>query len=174
MEVWTVGLPAQQLSIYPRLASLNACGHMDQWFFAFGHTNYARWMPVFLKNMARLPICPWGFHKSLLCNVVTRRPPFGMKVVEYMVSKMKTSYSNSENPNDYGALKSLRLSVSTNRPIVRSSRVVCCGPEQFPQGHHCGAGYSSQSFQWKGPRSHHLRHWRSPWIRRLLVASKRL
>ena len=33
----------------------NACDDLCPWFFAFGHTNYARWMPVFLKDMACLP-----------------------------------------------------------------------------------------------------------------------
>ena len=35
--------------------TLNACNDMCLWFFAFGHTNYARLMPVFRRDMARHP-----------------------------------------------------------------------------------------------------------------------
>ncbi|KAL8609400.1 hypothetical protein ACOMHN_019890 [Nucella lapillus] len=32
--------------------TLSACEDLCSWFFVFGHTNYARWLPVFLQNMA--------------------------------------------------------------------------------------------------------------------------
>ena len=35
--------------------TLSACDELCPWFFTFGHTNSARWMPVFLKDMACLP-----------------------------------------------------------------------------------------------------------------------
>ena len=35
--------------------TLNALTNLCPWFFVFGHTNYARWIPVFLRDMARLP-----------------------------------------------------------------------------------------------------------------------
>ena len=35
--------------------TLNSCNELCPWFFAIGHTNYARWLPVFLKDMAKLP-----------------------------------------------------------------------------------------------------------------------
>ncbi len=46
-------------------------------FFAFYQTNYARWTPVFLKDMVRLPhIHPrLSWKGSSLCNVMTRSSP---------------------------------------------------------------------------------------------------
>ena len=35
--------------------TLNSCNELCPWFFAFGHTNYARWLSVLLKNVAKLP-----------------------------------------------------------------------------------------------------------------------
>lgn len=35
--------------------TLSACNELCPWFFAFGHTNYARRMPVILWDMAQLP-----------------------------------------------------------------------------------------------------------------------
>ncbi len=26
------------------------------WFFAFGHTNYARWLPIHVKDLVELPV----------------------------------------------------------------------------------------------------------------------
>ena len=57
------------------LLTLNTCDDICPWFFAFGHTNYARWVLVFLRDMARLPT-----HQSMRrlwqgswsCNVATR------------------------------------------------------------------------------------------------------
>ena len=34
---------------------LEAIDDLCPYFFAFGHTNYARWTPVFLRDMAQLP-----------------------------------------------------------------------------------------------------------------------
>ena len=46
--------------------TLNACYNLCPWFFAFGHTNYARWMPVFLKDMACLPEAHPDVHKAFM------------------------------------------------------------------------------------------------------------
>ena len=46
--------------------TLNACDDMCSWFFAFGHTNYARWMPVFLRDMARLPETHPSIHEAFM------------------------------------------------------------------------------------------------------------
>lgn len=34
--------------------TLSTLHEMCPWFFTFGHTNYARWLPVFLRDMAKL------------------------------------------------------------------------------------------------------------------------
>ena len=34
--------------------------------FAFGHTNYARWLPVFLKDMAKLPEVRPAVHDAFM------------------------------------------------------------------------------------------------------------
>ena len=34
------------------------------WFFTFGHTNYARWLPVFLRDMALLPSKHLSVHEE--------------------------------------------------------------------------------------------------------------
>ncbi len=36
------------------------------WFFAFSHTNYSRWTPVFLKDMARLPQSHLTVHEAFI------------------------------------------------------------------------------------------------------------
>lgn len=46
--------------------TLSACDEMCRWFFAFGHTNYARWMPVFLKDMAQLPESHPSVHQAFM------------------------------------------------------------------------------------------------------------
>ena len=43
-------------------------------FFAFGQTNYARWTPVFLKDMARLPQTHTAVHEAFMeGNFVVQR-----------------------------------------------------------------------------------------------------
>ena len=34
--------------------ALRAWNELCPWFFAFGHTNYARWLPIFLRDILRL------------------------------------------------------------------------------------------------------------------------
>ena len=46
--------------------TLTACDDLCPWFFAFGHTNYARWMPVFLKDMACLPETHPSVHEAFM------------------------------------------------------------------------------------------------------------
>ena len=46
--------------------TLNACYNLCPWFFTFGHTNYARWMPVSLKDMACLPEAHPDVHKAFM------------------------------------------------------------------------------------------------------------
>ena len=46
--------------------TLNACYNLCPWFFAFGHTNYARWMSVFLKDMACLHEAHPNVHKAIM------------------------------------------------------------------------------------------------------------
>ena len=46
--------------------TLNACTDLCPWFFAFGHTNYARWMPVFLKDMASPPESHPSVHEAFV------------------------------------------------------------------------------------------------------------
>ena len=50
------------------LLILNACDQMCSRFFAFGHTNYARWVPVFLRDMARLPETHPSVHEALMAG----------------------------------------------------------------------------------------------------------
>ena len=46
--------------------TLNACTDLCPWFFAFGHTNYARWMPVFLRDMTGLPEIHPSIHEEFV------------------------------------------------------------------------------------------------------------
>ena len=46
--------------------TLNTCTDLCSWFFAFGHTNYARWMPVFLHDMKHLPEIHPSVHDSFI------------------------------------------------------------------------------------------------------------
>ena len=46
--------------------TLNLCNELCPWFFAFGHTNYARWLPVFLKDMAKLPEVHPAVHAAFM------------------------------------------------------------------------------------------------------------
>jgi len=46
--------------------TLKSIEEMCPWFFAFGQTNYARWTPVFLKDMARLPQIHPTVHEALM------------------------------------------------------------------------------------------------------------
>ena len=48
------------------LLALNACEDLCPWFFASGQTNYARWMSVFLKDMARLPETHPSIHEAFM------------------------------------------------------------------------------------------------------------
>ena len=50
------------------LLTLNACDEICPWFFAFGHTNYACWVPVFLRDMARLPETHPSVHEALMAG----------------------------------------------------------------------------------------------------------
>ncbi|KAL8625684.1 hypothetical protein ACOMHN_043959 [Nucella lapillus] len=54
--------------------TLSACENLCSWFFVFGHTNYARWLPVFLQNMARLPDLHPSVHAEFMeGNFVVQR-----------------------------------------------------------------------------------------------------
>ena len=46
--------------------TLSACEDLCPWFFAFGRTNYARWMPVFLKDMSALPETHPSVHNAFM------------------------------------------------------------------------------------------------------------
>ena len=46
--------------------TLNACDDLCPWFFAFGHTNYAHWTPVFLKDVACLPDTHPSVHEAFM------------------------------------------------------------------------------------------------------------
>ena len=46
--------------------TLNTCTDLCSWFFAFGHTNYARWMPVILHDMKHLPEIHPSVHDSFI------------------------------------------------------------------------------------------------------------
>ena len=46
--------------------TMSACNDICPWFFAFEHTNYARWMPVFICDMARLPDTYPSVHKAFM------------------------------------------------------------------------------------------------------------
>ena len=50
------------------LLTLNACDEICPWCFAFGHTNYARWVPVFLRDMARLPETHPSVHEAFIAG----------------------------------------------------------------------------------------------------------
>jgi len=57
-------LRAQRMGDWP--LTISACEEMCPWFFAFGHTNYARWMPVFLRDMAKLPQIHLSIHEAFM------------------------------------------------------------------------------------------------------------
>jgi len=46
--------------------TLKSTEEMCLWFFAFGQTNYARWTPVFLKDMSRLPQIDLTVHEAFM------------------------------------------------------------------------------------------------------------
>ena len=46
--------------------TVNSCNELCPWFFVFGHTNYARWLPVFLKDMAKLPEVHPAVHDAFM------------------------------------------------------------------------------------------------------------
>ena len=46
--------------------TLNSCCELCPWFFAFGHANYARYLPVFLKDMAKLPEVHPAVHDAFM------------------------------------------------------------------------------------------------------------
>ncbi|MCP3892641.1 MAG: hypothetical protein GY702_27755 [Desulfobulbaceae bacterium] len=46
--------------------TLSACHQLCPWFFVFGHTNYACWMPVLFKDMAQLPVIHPSIHKAFM------------------------------------------------------------------------------------------------------------
>lgn len=46
--------------------TLSACSSLCPWLFTFGHTNYARWMPVFLRDMAQLPTIHPSVHQEFM------------------------------------------------------------------------------------------------------------
>ena len=46
--------------------TLNACDDLCPWLFAFGHTNYAHWTPVFLKDVACLPDTHPSVHEAFM------------------------------------------------------------------------------------------------------------
>ncbi|KAL8589292.1 hypothetical protein ACOMHN_039935 [Nucella lapillus] len=56
----------QRLGDWP--LTLSALYDMCPWFFAFGHTNYARWLPVFLRDMAKLPETHPSVHEAFMCG----------------------------------------------------------------------------------------------------------
>ncbi|KAL8591565.1 hypothetical protein ACOMHN_055532 [Nucella lapillus] len=56
----------QRLGDWP--LTLSALHDMCPWFFAFGHTNYARWLPVFLRDMAKLPETHPSVHEAFMCG----------------------------------------------------------------------------------------------------------
>ena len=50
------------------LLTLNACDEICPWFFYFGHTNYACRVPVFLRDMARLPETHPSVHETFMAG----------------------------------------------------------------------------------------------------------
>ena len=46
--------------------TVNACEDLCPWFFAFGHSNYAHWLPVFLKDMVCLPESHPSVHEAFM------------------------------------------------------------------------------------------------------------
>lgn len=64
--------------------TLNACHDLCPLFFAFGHINYASWMPVFLKDMAHLPEVHPSIHEAFLagkCVVQRSNKKFSLMVL---------------------------------------------------------------------------------------------
>ena len=53
LEVYTL-IFVQSLREADFAMYLDALTELMPWFFALGHTNYARWIPVHLKDMAEL------------------------------------------------------------------------------------------------------------------------
>ena len=46
--------------------TLSTLHEMCPWFFTFGHTNYARWLPVFLRDMAKLQEKHSSVHEAFM------------------------------------------------------------------------------------------------------------
>ena len=46
--------------------TLDAIDDLCPYFFALGHTNYSRWVPVFLRDMAQLPHCHPAVHANFM------------------------------------------------------------------------------------------------------------
>ncbi len=55
---------AQRIGDWP--LALSAFKDLCPYFFILGHTNYARWLPVFLRDMARLPLIHPSVHDAFL------------------------------------------------------------------------------------------------------------
>ena len=46
--------------------TLSAGKYLCPWSFVFGHTHYARWLPVFLRDMTSLPNCQPNIHQAFM------------------------------------------------------------------------------------------------------------
>ena len=73
------------------LLTLKACEDLCPWFFTFGHTNYARWMPVFLSDMARLQTTHPTIHTAFVegqCVVQRSNKKFSMNIYSIIFFKV--------------------------------------------------------------------------------------
>ena len=62
----------QRLGNWP--GTLDAIDELCPYFFALGHTNYSRWVPVFLRDMTQLPHCHPAVHANFMeGNFVVQR-----------------------------------------------------------------------------------------------------
>ena len=54
---------------------LDALTELDPWFYALDHTNYARWIPVHLRDMAELPKTHPDIHREFTNGHFTAQRP---------------------------------------------------------------------------------------------------
>ena len=59
---------------------LDALAELSPWFHALNHTNYARWLPVHLRDMVELPIKHPGIAKEFSNGSFTVKKPAGFSL----------------------------------------------------------------------------------------------
>ena len=73
------------------LLYIDALTHIVPWFFGLGHTNYARWTPVYLRDMVFLH----GKHPDVF--VEFRKGHFVVKKTAYVFSGIAIDQAHEQN-----------------------------------------------------------------------------